>query len=233
MSEEVVKYEIAPQEQMRLGALQVSSPRNVIERATEIADELANLIRKKNLSMRIQGREYVRVEGWSVLGAMLGVIARERSTTRLEDGSYEAVVDLVRAIDGVIIGGASALCGTDEATWGKRPEFARRSMAITRATGKAFRIGFSWVMSMAGYEPTPAEEMDGVIVEAEVKPAPAEKKPAKQADAPISEAQAEFRARANALVKAGKVTIEQAQEYVEAAGGDYARALDMLNKDHG
>ena len=72
--------------------------------------------------------------------------------------------------------------------------------------------------------------IEGVIVEAEVKPA--EKKPAKQAET-ISEAQAEFRARANALIKAGKVTIEQAQEYVEAAGGDYARALDMLNKDHG
>lgn len=34
-----------------------------------------------------------------------------------------------------------------------------RSMAVTRATGKAFRLGFSWVMVMAGYSPTPAEEM--------------------------------------------------------------------------
>jgi hypothetical protein len=35
-------------------------------------------------------------------------------------------------------------------------------MAITRATAKACRIAFSWVMALSGYETTPAEEMDGV-----------------------------------------------------------------------
>jgi hypothetical protein len=32
-------------------------------------------------------------------------------------------------------------------------------MAQTRATGKACRLAFSWIMSLAGYEPTPAEEI--------------------------------------------------------------------------
>ena len=32
-------------------------------------------------------------------------------------------------------------------------------MAQTRATGKACRLAFSWIMALAGYEPTPAEEM--------------------------------------------------------------------------
>jgi hypothetical protein len=32
-------------------------------------------------------------------------------------------------------------------------------MAITRATGKAFRLGFSWIMQLAGYEVVPSEEM--------------------------------------------------------------------------
>jgi hypothetical protein len=49
----------------------------------------------------------------------------------------------------------------DENLWAKRPTYARRSMAITRATGKAFRLGFSWVITLAGYNPTPAEEMPG------------------------------------------------------------------------
>lgn len=35
-------------------------------------------------------------------------------------------------------------------------------MAITRATGKVCRNAFAWVMALAGYETTPAEEMDGV-----------------------------------------------------------------------
>jgi hypothetical protein len=51
----------------------------------------------------------------------------------------------------------------DEPTWAKRPGYARRSMAVTRATGKAFRLGFSWIMTLAGYEVTPAEEMPQVV----------------------------------------------------------------------
>ena len=36
-------------------------------------------------------------------------------------------------------------------------------MAITRATGKAFRLSFSWIMKLAGFQPTPAEEMVDTI----------------------------------------------------------------------
>jgi hypothetical protein len=36
-------------------------------------------------------------------------------------------------------------------------------MAITRATGKAARLAFSWIVSMSGFEVTPAEEMPQVI----------------------------------------------------------------------
>ena len=32
-------------------------------------------------------------------------------------------------------------------------------MAVTRATSRAFRQKYSWVMALAGYEPTPADEM--------------------------------------------------------------------------
>ena len=32
-------------------------------------------------------------------------------------------------------------------------------MAVTRATSRAFRQQYSWIMALAGYEPTPADEM--------------------------------------------------------------------------
>ncbi|GAG97072.1 unnamed protein product, partial [marine sediment metagenome] len=73
--------------------------------------------------------------------------------------------ELIRISDGAVIGKASALVGMDEKdskgklTWGGRNEYARKSMAITRATGKAYRLGFSWIMTLAGYEATPAEEI--------------------------------------------------------------------------
>ena len=77
----------------------------------------------------------------------------------ITDGSYEAKVDLILIATGKVIGGASALCGMDEKRWVKADRYARRSMAITRATGKAYRLAFAWIVAMAGYEPTNAEEM--------------------------------------------------------------------------
>ena len=34
-------------------------------------------------------------------------------------------------------------------------------MALTRATAKACRLAFSWILVLAKFEPTPAEEMSG------------------------------------------------------------------------
>ena len=162
--------EIVPQEnEMKLGIIPARTPHDVIVQATSIATELAGIIRKNKLANVIQGRQYVRVEGWSTMGAMLGILPREKEVKRREDGGYEASIELIRTTDGMIVGGASALVGIDEKTWGNRAEYARRSMAITRATGKAYRLGFSWIMTLAGYEPTPAEEIPQDVVEGEFK----------------------------------------------------------------
>lgn len=130
-----------------------------IEYAAKIANSLVKVIEKQHLYTNIQGRKYVKVEGWEVLGTFLGVLPRERHVTELPDGSYEAFVDLVRSSDGIVVGGASAICGVDEKRWSGADRYARRSMAITRAVGKAYRTCFSWIISLAGYEVTPAEEI--------------------------------------------------------------------------
>ena len=152
---------------VQLGTLQAHTPTQLVKGATQIADTLALLIRQKKLASIIQGREYVRVEGWTVLGALLGVIAREENVIEKDDGTYLATVALVRMSDEVVVSRASAECGMDEPTWASRPKYARRSMALTRATGKASRLAFSWIMTMAGFEPTPLEEMptEGKLLE--------------------------------------------------------------------
>ena len=150
----------------------LARPQDVISRGAEQAKPLADLVRSQKLSVKISGREYVKAEGWTTLAAMNGVLAREEEVVKLDDGTYVATVALVRMSDGTVLTRASAECGMDEPTWAARPNYARRSMAITRATGKACRIAFSWIMSLAGYEVTPAEEMDGVVHEAP-RPAPA------------------------------------------------------------
>ena len=154
---------------VRLGALQVE-PEHMIERATSIATALKKVVEDRKLYSMISGRQYVQVEGWNTLGALIGVLPREVEVKEIENG-YEATVELIRTSDTKVIGRGSAICTRDERNWSKRDDYAVRSMAITRATGKAFRLGFSWIMKLAGYEPTPWEEMDGVV-EAEVREVP-------------------------------------------------------------
>ena len=151
-----------PSNQIQLGSMSMATPADVVHRASVVASQLAEIVNKQNLYSNISGKKYVRVEGWNTLGAMLGVLPRELSVTESESGDFEATVELIRASDGVVVGRGSAIVGADENMWSKRPRYARRSMAITRATGKAFRLGFSWIMTLAGYEATPAEEMDAI-----------------------------------------------------------------------
>lgn len=72
--------------------------------------------------------------------------------------SWESRVVAQRA-DGTIIAAGEAMCSRNESTWSTREDFALRSMAQTRASGKALRAVLSWIVTMAGYSPTPGEEV--------------------------------------------------------------------------
>ena len=163
MSTEIIKADAMEITGYNLGSLSVQRPADVIPMATSVATPLAKLINEKNLFKNISGKKFVYVEGWTTMGAMLGVVPRHvpELSKRKDDGEYEETVELIRIIDGLVIGRAAAVCGGEsDKVWKSRPEYARKSMAITRATGKAFRLSFSWIMTLAGYMPTPAEEME-------------------------------------------------------------------------
>jgi hypothetical protein len=177
-----------------LGTLQASNPAALVSGAAELASQLAIVINRQNLATVIKGKRFVNVEGWTTLATMLGVTAREVNTVELE-GVYVATVELVRMSDGACISRASAECGSSDELdkygkpiWSTRPRYARRSMAQTRATGKACRLAFSWIMSLAGYEVTPAEEMTPIIEAEQVqeRPAPAQRKPKNQTAESVS-----------------------------------------------
>ncbi len=135
------------------------TPAGRVKVASEIAKVLADVIKQQHLWVQIGPNKYVKAEGWATLGTLLGILPREERVIEHKNGDYEAFVHLIRQSDGVVMGGASALCGIDEKRWSGADRYARRSMAITRATGKAYRLGFAWVISLAGYSPTPAEEI--------------------------------------------------------------------------
>jgi hypothetical protein len=163
MSAEAIEAEVVAlvpaSTDVSLGTLHATSPQSLVESASALATTLARVIEAQKLYSNIQGRRHVKVEGWTTLAVMLGCVPREVAMDALEDGSYVATVELVRMRDGVVLSRATSECGMDEPTWSGRARYARRSMAATRATGKACRLAFSWIMAMAGYDPTPLEEM--------------------------------------------------------------------------
>ena len=132
-------------------------PVQVLAEATRTADALADVLKSRNLTTNIQGKDHVQVEGWQTLGSMLGVTPVCVWTRSLGNG-WEARVE-ARTLDGRIVGSAEAMCTRDERMWANRDDYALRSMAQTRATSKALASPLRFIVTLAGYQGTPAEEM--------------------------------------------------------------------------
>ena len=137
-----------------------NEPAEIVRAATSVAQALAPVIKEQKLFTNIQGREHVRVEGWTLLGTMLGVFPVCVWSRPIENG-WEARVE-ARTMSGALVGAAEASCMRDEPTWNSRHDYALRSMAQTRATSKALRLPLGFIITLAGYDATPAEEMDGI-----------------------------------------------------------------------
>jgi len=152
---EVIGTELEP---VTSGTLfRTDDPVQIIEQASAVADALAAVLKDRKLTSDIKGKEHVRVEGWTLLGTMLGVFPVVEWTRPVADG-WEARVE-ARTLAGQVVGAAEAECLRTEGTWKSRDDYALRSMAQTRATSKALRGPLGFVVTLAGYEATPAEEM--------------------------------------------------------------------------
>lgn len=136
---------------------QVEDPVDVIDRASRVASALKDVLEQKNLVVGISGREHVLMEGWTLLGSMLGVFPVV-AWTRPVEGGYEARVE-ARTRDGAVVGAAEASCTRSEKRWARADDFAIRSMAQTRGVSKALRMPLGYIVHLAGYNPTPAEEV--------------------------------------------------------------------------
>ena len=143
--------------------------------ATNVANCLAPLVRNqglvvKGLNTKDKEAEYVTVEGWEVLGTMLGIVPDTRIVEEMKNDKDRTIGFKARATlyqnptftDGKITGGhvlatAEAYCTRDDF---QKKYFSMASMAQTRALGKAYRMALSWIMKMAGFESTYAEDME-------------------------------------------------------------------------
>jgi hypothetical protein len=149
----------------------------LMRRATDVAGVCKQIVLKT--ALEIQGRKYVRVEGWQAIATAHGCIASSRAVEKIE-GGWRAIGEIRRISDGVVLATAEGFVGMDEdKTWAKRPEYACRAMAQTRAISRACRSAFAHVVVMmeAGLSTTPAEEVPAEGFD-NAAPAPAPQKPA-------------------------------------------------------
>jgi len=136
-------------------------PEEAFSQAERLVQAVTRRCKGPAYLVNIQGKLYPTVSWWSVAASSLSLFPRVVWTKRLDregEIAYEARVE-VHHNDQVISAG-EAMCSNREERWRTCPEYSIRSMAQTRAAGKAFRIPLSFLAVMAGLESTPAEEMD-------------------------------------------------------------------------
>lgn len=151
----VIEGEVVP------SSLAVVKPLNAAElfrNATDVAGVCGAIV--KQTAQAIQGRKYVRVEGWQAIATTFGCFASARDVERTTTG-FRAIGEVRRMSDGAVLATAEGFVGDDESTWASRPEYAKRAMCQTRAISRACRSAFAFVVVMIDAElsTTPAEEV--------------------------------------------------------------------------
>lgn len=154
----------------------------LVQAATEVAEVLGRVIRSQRLMVNMgtdeRPSEHVLIEGWLTAGAMLQTFPHVVRTEAMRDTEgrltgFKAVAE-ARTLDGRTVSTAEALCTRDEKVtikrgrragttwfrWEQAPAHQLMSMAETRAASKAMGFALRWIITMAGFSGTPAEEME-------------------------------------------------------------------------
>ena len=156
--------ELAVQEQSFL------APKELIEHATIAANELFRIVDEQKLYVNIQKKEGVRpflmAEAWQTIVALDNAsLVTEWCEPVLDSQgetiAYRAKVNVIK--DGEVKASGIMPCGMDEFPTRGQQGYAKHraamSSAQTWAGAKAARGKYAWVAVLAGYEPTPENEM--------------------------------------------------------------------------
>lgn len=170
--------------------LPMAAPAVVLDAAKDAAKALQSVIAGKTRKVVFNNEQYLEFEDWQTLGKFYGITAKVTEVKFVEYGEvrgFEATAVALNTTTGMEISSAQAMCLNDENNWKAKPLFQLKSMAQTRACSKALRNVLAWVAVLAGYKPTPAEEMDGVV-----RPTKTTRKAAQKTSDPIMEATAQI-----------------------------------------
>ena len=137
-------------------------PENIVEQGSLMAKALVKVVSLKKKPVIIKGEQYLEFEDWQTIGRFMYLAVKTGDAQLVEINSIsgaKAKADVIDIHTGIIVGGAEAYCMSDEENWQDKPWFQLASMAQTRAGSKALRNQLAWIVVLAGYRTTPAEEM--------------------------------------------------------------------------
>lgn len=140
----------------------------------KVADTLKTIVKhqglvKKGLNKKNPEEEYVLKGGWEMLNTFMGITSVTKVIDEIRNDKqrivgYKASCTLLKDpeyVNGEIVGGK--VMGYAEASATRegyqKETSSMMSMAQTRAYNKATRNCMGWIMQMAGFQGTPAEEM--------------------------------------------------------------------------
>lgn len=188
--------EVAVAVPQNFGLQTTRDPKAVLAEAKRAAEALTAVMKAipEDKKVMMGGEQYLEVEHWGLIAAFYRCTPKILSTEPIEYGDARGFLAHAALLDaaGREISAADAMCLNDEPKWATRPKYdwvdgkktlvgevpvpanQLRSMAQTRAVAKVCRNVFSWVVVLAGYAPTPADEITGD----EVPPAQPGVKPA-------------------------------------------------------
>ncbi len=142
-------------------------PDDIIKHFTKVADHLGNVVEQQKLYAHISGKKYLTAEAWETVVSLDNAVPRIVYCKAVQengvDVAYEAMAEIVK--DGAVIASGVMACGFDDFPGRGKTGWAQRravmSAAQTWAIAKAARGKYAWVVTLKGYAPTPAEEMEG------------------------------------------------------------------------
>ena len=158
---------------------------------------IKKILDTKQDAVVINGKRHIEYEDWQALGNAYGVDVATGDVEPVEYfgvKGFKAKAKVIRIEDGIVIGGAEALCMENERNWKNKDYFQMASMAQTRAGSKALSNILRFVVALdKSLSGTPAEEMEGVSGsnKSSGKKTKKRKKVVKETSEPAIETQAE------------------------------------------
>lgn len=140
------------------------TPDEIMLDARDAALALEKLIASnKRKPVEFNGKRHLEFAHWQTVARFFHTSASTDEAQFVEVGGVKGFKARATVMDektGIVVGGAEAYCMMDEPNWKNKPLFQLASMAQTRAACKALSNKYRYVAILAGYEPTPSEEMN-------------------------------------------------------------------------